>query len=200
MRAAPVSLEIMQQTVTELRQRGGKSLCMAALIATLYGLGARISEVLMLTRGDFIRRDGTFRRKVRRVKLKAGKPVSVDRTLPEWVCPVIIEWLDFQRTEFGRWRSGEPVFTLSSGSRAMNRETAWRKIKLAFHGAGVNIGTHTPRKTKSVLMFDAWNKRLNNPMEAAKKVQESLGHAALETTWNYLISDTQDPETVLDEL
>ncbi|MGE4564213.1 MAG: site-specific integrase [Victivallaceae bacterium] len=91
MRAEEIAKDRIYSVMDELTEHGGRSLCWAALIATLFALGARITEATSLRRGDFLRVDGTLRDKVRRVKLKARKYKSQPIELSPKLTAKIIE-------------------------------------------------------------------------------------------------------------
>jgi len=122
-----------------------------ALIALAYWLGLRISEALLLRRGDYDPARGTVR--VTRVKMKGGARESHELPLAGWVKDILDEYLAARS-------DGDPrMFPFS-------RETARRIFKrfaraigapdLTFHVLRHSRGTQLARDGRSPAEIAAW--------------------------------------------
>lgn len=91
---------------------------------------------------------------------------------------------------------GAPLFrsakTSNGGSRALDRSTAWRRLKEAFRAAGVegNTGTHSLRKTFCNKVYRA----LGNDLIAT---QAAMHHRSITSTIRYLSFDAAEVETAI---
>lgn len=202
MKTKPIRKQELFSILDGMIEQGGRQTCYCALIAVLYAVGGRISEVIPLRRRDILRPDGSFRNTITRVKLKtkANVPPKITRSLNEAIIPYIQPWLVYQRNVFGRGRAEDFIFDPAGNGKHIHRSTAWKICRRLFSPFTDRPGTHTPRKTFATIMYSAWLGELKDPIKAARQVQKLLGHASLETTWNYLGLDDQDPELMLDAI
>lgn len=201
MKAEPVPRSVLFAMLDQQLAKGGRNLCWVALIALLYGIGARISEVLPMKIGD-VSDDGVLRGRIRRIKLKTrGKEEFISRSLNRGLARYIEPWIKFRMQEF-RAREDDFVFSLRWDGKPINRVYAWSKFKSFSASSGIseNFSTHSPRKTFAIVMYQAWLARLNDQLKAARQVQKLLGHKSIDTTIHYLELDGENPEEALVEL
>jgi integrase len=92
--------------------------------------------------------------------------------------------------------ASSPLFrsakTSNGGSRALDRSGAWRRLKKAFRGAGVegNTGTHSLRKTFCNRVYRA----LGNDLIAT---QAAMHHRSITSTIRYLSFDAVEVEKAI---
>jgi len=148
-----------------------------ALLETLYGTGARVSEVCGLRFGD-VDLDG----KLMRVLGKRSK----ERVVPlgRHAVRTLAEWLDDGRADLSprHWRSrddADAVFLGSKGSR-LTRQGAW----LVLSKRSAEAGLATAQLSPHVLRHSCATHLLDHGADI-RSVQELLGHASVSTTQRY---------------
>jgi integrase/recombinase XerD len=148
-----------------------------ALLETLYGTGARVSEVCGLRFGD-VDLDG----RLMRVLGKRAK----ERVVPlgRHAVRTLGEWLDDGRDDLApaRWRSrddADAVFLGSKGTR-LTRQGAW----LVLSKRSAEAGLATAQLSPHVLRHSCATHLLDHGADI-RSVQELLGHASVSTTQRY---------------
>jgi integrase len=157
--------------------------------------GFRISEILSVTRGDLIDRDGSLFESVtvKKANMKGklySRTIYVNRKAREHISA----WLDMQ-AHMGYMMSGQHVFMRHGGGR-MDRKYAWKILKAAYRKAGLpskGYGTHSMRKTFADRIFDKFPGK-----DALMKAQIALGHRRIDSTISYIAFKTDDvPDAIL---
>ena len=156
----------------------------AALAAIGVTAGCRITEVLMLQRGDLLTRDGAIRDRICYVNLKKrGKAFHHRRlVIPKSWRNYIVRHLRADELR-GYDRPDDLVFRGNCGS-PLRRQTVWRVFRDVL---GKGYGTHWMRKTFAQEMFREFMRTAPaDPMRALELTRQALGHARIDTTVRYL--------------
>ena len=188
-------------TLESFKNKGGNNLMYCALGATMTALGARIEEALQLKRGDFLYKDGTFRKKIKRpiLKKRANKFVEIDFYSEIWG-QFIKPWLDYQRKYYGAIRSENYLFCYSFNREPIHRSTAWKNFNKIYNELKLNSthGNHGFRKAFGVMNLNYWTTFYNgDSLKAARQIQKLFKHGSLETTLAYLDLDNDNPQESL---
>mgnify|MGYP001158861612 CR=1 FL=1 len=148
-----------------------------AILEVLYGTGARISEVVNLSLGDFDAHEGL---------LKLLGKGEKERVVPlgSYAIQALHRWLEPQGRgsyEPERWRSrddSEAVFLNRRGGR-LSRQGGWGIVKKygSIVGLGSRLSPHTLRHCCATHMLEHG--------ADIRTVQELLGHASITTTQIY---------------
>ncbi|UDQ97796.1 tyrosine-type recombinase/integrase [Lentisphaerota bacterium WC36G] len=188
-------------TLNKFKDKGRDSLMYCALGATMTALGARIEEALQLKRGAFLDKDGNFRNKVKRpiLKKRRNQNVEIDFYSEIWG-QFIKPWLDFQRREYGSFRSESYIFCYQFNRAPLHRTTAWKNFNKIYKELKLEYshGNHGFRKAFGVMNFNYWVDFYNgDTLKAARQVQKLFKHGTLETTLAYLDLDNDNPQDSL---
>jgi len=154
-----------------------------AILETLYGTGARISELVGLSIGDVDLHDGLVR-----VMGKGAKERIVP--LGRHAVTAIEEWLEpagrgaMQPPRWARRGDAEAVFLNQRGGR-LSRQGAWGVVRArgAMVGLGEELTPHVLRHSCATHMLDHG--------ADIRTVQELLGHASISTTQIYTKVSTE---------
>lgn len=166
-----------QERKAVLAQAAGREACLFVLgVAT----GFRISELLSLTVGDVVDKDGKALHyvsvKAKNTKTKEGRTVplnsSARKAIEAWAKHLL---------EQGYTRDSALFISRKGKDKAISRVQAWRVLTALFEQVGVigNVATHTLRKTFAAEMY----RLLNGCIE---KLQVALGHKSITSTVHYL--------------
>ncbi len=154
-----------------------------AILETLYGTGARRSELVGLSIGDIDLHDGLVR-----VMGKGSKERIVP--LGRHAASAIVAWLDpsgrgaMQPERWARRGDAEAVFLNQRGGR-LSRQGAWGVVRT--RGAAVGLGDEL---TPHVLRHSCATHMLDHGADI-RTVQELLGHASISTTQIYTKVSTE---------
>ncbi|MCP4222768.1 MAG: site-specific tyrosine recombinase XerD [Actinomycetia bacterium] len=154
-----------------------------AILETLYGTGARISELVGLSIGDIDLNDGLVR-----VMGKGSKERIVP--LGRQAAIALVHWLDpagrgeMQPERWARRGDSEAVFLNHRGGR-LSRQGAWGVVR--GRGAAVGLGDEL---TPHVLRHSCATHMLDHGADI-RTVQELLGHASISTTQIYTRVSTE---------
>lgn len=145
-----------------------------ALLETLYGTGARISEAVGLDRDDLDPDSGTV--------LLRGKG-SKERTVPvgSYARKAIDAYLVRARPALARHGRGTPALFLNSRGGRLSRQGAWGVLRAVAERAGLAaaVSPHTLRHSFATHLIDGG--------ADVRVVQELLGHASVTTTQVYTL-------------
>jgi len=158
-----------------------------ALFALQCSTGARVSEVLGLTRSDVIDDLGRIKKRISFTNTKNGETRHVDLINP-FAVPFLRVWLK-EIEALGYLTKKSPVFPGLPG-RAITRDW-WRKIiqrtcnDLKFEG---NFGTHSCRKTWARDTYKYYHKRAMSGelVDPLLKLQEAGGWKTIDAARRYI--------------
>ena len=155
-----------EQTPLALRDR--------ALLETLYGTGARISEAVGLSVDDLDRGAGLVR-----LDGKGGK----QRIVPvgSYAQRAVEAYLVRSRPGLAAAGRGGPALFLNARGGRLSRQSAWTVLRAAATRAGltVEVSPHTLRHSFATHLLDGG--------ADVRVVQELLGHASVTTTQVYTL-------------
>jgi integrase/recombinase XerD len=143
-----------------------------ALLETLYGTGARISESVGLDVDDLDLTEASVR-----LHGKGGR----DRVVPLGRCAVsaLSDYLARGRPVLVSPTSGAAVFLSRRGGR-LSRQSAWSALRTAARAAGIDgVSPHVLRHSFATHLLDGG--------ADVRVVQELLGHASVRTTQIYTL-------------
>jgi integrase/recombinase XerD len=145
-----------------------------ALLETLYGTGARISEAVGLDVDDVDLTDRTVL-----LRGKGGKQRLVP--LGSYAADSLSAYLVRVRPELVRRARGTPKVFLNSRGGALSRQSAWTVLRSAADkaGLGTDISPHTLRHSFATHLMEGG--------ADVRVVQELLGHASVTTTQIYTL-------------
>lgn len=173
---------------------------MAVRNRALFFLGAntgfRISELLSLTLGDLLDKDGAIKDRVtvarRNMKgKKSGRSVILNDKGKEAITP----WLEVLRG-MGVVHKDDFVFVPDSGDGVISRYHAWRILTRAYRAAGLSgkLGTHAMRKTFANNVYEHLLMRASRgeQVDPFRATSKALGHEDIKSTDKYLSFRTED--------
>jgi integrase len=159
-----------------------------AILVMQTTMGPRIHELLRLTVGDVVDRNGTLRESVyfRKTKNSAPRRVYMPSALP----PYLIAWLR-ELEKKGMLISEIPLFVGAYSVKAISRQQVYKiyaaaRRELAIEG----IGTHSPRKTWAAACYNILSdERANGArVEPLIELQRLGGWKKVDSVIHYLNS------------
>ena len=145
-----------------------------ALLETLYGTGARISEAVGLDVDDVDLTEQTVL-----LRGKGGK----ERRVPvgRYACEALEAYLVRARPSLQGVGTGTPAVVLNSRGGRLSRQSAWTVLTKAADRAGITaeVSPHTLRHSFATHLLDGG--------ADVRVVQELLGHASVTTTQIYTL-------------
>jgi integrase/recombinase XerD len=145
-----------------------------ALLETLYGTGARISEAVGLDVDDVDLESGAVR------LLGKGRK---ERAVPvgSYACAAVSAYLVRARPHLSGVGRGTPALFLNARGGRLSRQSAWTVLRSAAQRAGVrdDVSPHTLRHSFATHLLDGG--------ADVRVVQELLGHASVTTTQVYTL-------------
>ena len=145
-----------------------------ALLETLYGSGARISEAIGLDVDDVDLDVGSAR-----LHGKGGKQRLVP--LGSYAREALRAYLVRARPGFAAAGAGTPALFLNTRGGRLSRQSSWAVLRVAAERAGlaVDVSPHTLRHSFATHLLDGG--------ADVRVVQELLGHASVTTTQIYTL-------------
>jgi integrase len=181
----------------------GNSLRNRGLFALECCTGARISEVLRLTRGDILDDSGRVREKITFTRTKNKRPRTVTIT-NRFLAPYLHEWLAYQQDDLGYLRAEDPLFPATGKSSPLSRTTVWKIYRKAARELGLKqrVGTHSCRKTWAKATYEYYQARRmkGENVDPLIKVKEAGGWLNLESVsryLNFMLGDTGESQRAL---
>jgi len=159
--------------------------------------GFRISELLSITRGDVIGKDGKLFDcvTVRKALMKGqydSRTVHMTASAKRYLLP----WLQEQEQR-GHILLNTPLFCRNGGGR-WDRVNAWRTLRNAYARAGLSgkVATHSMRKTFANGIYDFYEGR----KDAMRITAKAMGHKSLDSTDKYLSFLDEDVTIAIDHI
>jgi len=192
MSMSPEELSACIQSMLRRAKRYPSWFMWAALMATEFLLGARITEVLMLRRRNFVDENNKMYPVITRRKLKTNKkdPTISVRIDPECdLAKVILLWLDYQRKHFKKFQPESLVFSWGDEAKPIWRTSSNRAFQKVYKELGLNYvsrGNHAIRKTAGDVRIDLYQIETGSELMSARALKNFYGHASIATTERYM--------------
>ena len=159
-----------------------------ALLIMQVTLGPRIHELLALTVGDVIERNGKMRDYVYFRKTKDDSPRAVDMTAAtvKYLLPHLAEL-----EEQGLLVKGMPLFPARAALRSISRQQVYRIYTAAARECGLErISTHSPRKAWAVSCYNLLcdERAKGRRVEPLMETQKLGGWKKVDSVTHYLAS------------
>ncbi len=168
-----------------------------ALFCLGINTGYRIIELLSLTVGDVIDKNGDFQEyaSVARRNMKGsheGRAVPLNASARNALRP----WLK-QLEQLGYGHKDDFLFqSQKAGNAAINIKTAWRVLEDAYRAGGLTgrLGTHAMRKTFANTIYSHFLARVasGEMIDAFRCTSKALGHNDIKSTDQYLSFRNED--------
>lgn len=156
--------------------------------------GFRISELLSITRGQLIRKNGEFSKTITvKAENMKGKLKSRTMELTPLAMKYLSYWLLQQQETYNLNQSNQYIFS-KLNALGLQYEGAYKFIKNAYAIAGLptenGYATHSMRKTFALKYrkFFKNNKEQFENNDEMKALQKGLGHRNINSTYCYIES------------
>ena len=146
-----------------------------ALLEFLYGIGARISEVVGLARDDV-----DFTARTVTIRGKGGKTRLVP--LGGYAAAAVEAYLVRARPGLAEAGTGTPAVFLNARGGRLSRQSAWTILRRAADAAGLDASHMSPH-----VLRHSYATHLLDGGADVRVVQELLGHASVTTTQIYTL-------------